>query len=123
MTDIIIQPPSTTEVIVGSPSPVVIGIGTGQGGARGAQGTQGVQGAQGTQGVQGTSGLDKVVSYTHIQGSASNVWYVTHNLGFYPNITVVDSGGTIYEGEIDYVSINSVTLTFSAAFSGKAYLS
>lgn len=120
MTEIIVQPPSQTEVIVGSPSPVIIGVGVGQGGARGPQGTQGPQGVQG---VQGTSGLEKIVAYTHIQGAASNTWYVTHNLGFYPNITVVDSGGTIYEGEIDYVSNNAVTLTFSAAFSGKAYLS
>lgn len=109
-----------TDIVVEVPAPIVIGVGAGQGGARGPQGTQGTQG---TQGVQGTSGLERVVSHTHNQNVASNTWYITHNLGFYPNITVVDSGGTIYEGEIDYVSNNAVTLTFSAAFSGKAYLS
>lgn len=112
-----------TDIVVEVPAPIVIGVGAGQGGARGAQGTQGAQGIQGSQGIPGTSGLEKVVSYTHTQGVVSNIWYITHNLGFYPNITVVDSGGTIYEGEIDYVSVNAVTLTFSAAFSGKAYLS
>lgn len=112
-----------TDIVVEVPAPIVIGVGAGQGGARGAQGVQGATGAQGVQGATGTSGLDKVVSYTHIQGVVSDTWYITHNLGFYPNITIVDSGGTIYEGEIDYVSANAVTLTFSAAFSGKAYLS
>jgi hypothetical protein len=63
------------------------------------------------------------VSYTHTQGSASNSWTITHGLGFYPNVTVVDSAGTIYEGEIAYTNTNSLTVSFSAAFSGKAYLS
>lgn len=117
MTEIIVQPPSRTEIIVGNPSPVVIGVGAGQGGARGAQGIQG------TQGTQGVSGLERPIAYQHIQGTASATWYITHNLDFYPNITVVDSSGTIYEGEINYVSTNAVELTFSAAFSGRAYLS
>jgi hypothetical protein len=121
---------SEGSIIVQQPSsgPIVIGIG--QGGARGAQGVQGTQGIQGqsiqgAQGIQGTAGNTVVgaISYTHVQNAVSSSWYITHNLGFYPNITVVDSGGTIYEGEIDYVSENAVTLTFSAAFSGKAYLS
>jgi hypothetical protein len=48
---------------------------------------------------------------------------INHNLGFKPNVTVVDSAGTIYEGEITYTNPNSLTVSFSAAFSGKAYLS
>ena len=63
------------------------------------------------------------VSYNHTQGSASDTWVINHNLGFKPNVTVVDSAGTIYEGEITYTNTNSLTVSFSAAFSGKAYLS
>jgi len=44
-------------------------------------------------------------------------------LGFIPNITVVDSGGTVVEGSYNYPNANTVVLTFSSAFSGKAYLS
>jgi hypothetical protein len=63
------------------------------------------------------------VSYEHTQGSVSNSWIINHNLGFKPNVTVVDSAGTIYEGEITYTNTNSLTVNFSSAFSGMAYLS
>ena len=92
---------------------------SGVGGAvTGAQGTQGTQGTQGIQGTRGISG-----AYEHTQGSVSNTWVINHNLGFKPNVTVVDSAGTIYEGEISYTNTVSLTVTFSSAFSGKAYLS
>lgn len=109
----------------------------GQGGPKGTQGvqgpqgpagsgTQGATGTQGTQGIQGSAGLGASVenfSYTHNQGSASDTWNITHNLNFYPNVTVQDSGGTIVEGEINYTTRNTLIVTFSSAFSGKAYLS
>jgi hypothetical protein len=63
------------------------------------------------------------VAYTHIQGVASNSWAITHSLAFYPNVTVQDSSGNIVEGEIAYTNANSLTVSFSSAFSGKAYLS
>jgi hypothetical protein len=118
---------------------------TGGGGAvTGAQGTQGVRGPQGTTGLQGASGIagaavdntDDVpegttnkyftisrVSYEHMQGSASNSWTITHNLGFKPNVTVIDSAGNIVEGEIAYTNTNSLTVSFQSAFSGTAYIS
>ena len=76
----------------------------------------------------GTSGaVTEVVvpdlAYAHTQGTASATWTIVHNLDFFPNVTVVDSGGTIVEGEIAYTNRNQVVLTFSASFSGKAYLS
>jgi hypothetical protein len=118
---------------------------TGGGGAvTGAQGTQGVRGPQGTTGLQGATGIagaavdntDDVpegttnkyftisrVSYEHMQGSASNSWTITHNLGFKPNVTVIDSAGNIVEGEIAYTNTNSLTVSFQSAFSGTAYIS
>ena len=67
--------------------------------------------------------LPKATSYVHTQSLVSDTWVVNHNLDFYPNVTVVDSGGNIYEGEIAYNSSNQITITFSLAFSGTAYLS
>ena len=125
---------------------------TGTQGATGSQGLQGSSGPQGVQGTDGggvtlqqlsdaiagvslasTDDLPEGatnkyftvgrVSYIHTQGVASNTWVINHNLGFYPNLTVQDSAGTIYEGEITYTNSNSLTVTFSSAFSGKAYLS
>lgn len=62
-------------------------------------------------------------SYVYNQGSPAATWVITHNLGIRPNVTIEDSAGTTVEGEIVYDSINQLTLTFSAAFSGVAYLS
>ena len=112
-------------------------------GTQGVQGTTGTgtQGTQGTAGLQGISGaaLDNTddltegttnkyftvgrVSYDHMQGAASSSWSITHNLGFKPNVTVIDSAGNIVEGEIAYTNSNSLTVSFQSAFSGNAYLS
>ena len=60
--------------------------------------------------------------YIHTQGSAATAWTVTHTLGGHPSVTVVDSTGTVVIGGVQYDSETQVTLTFSAAFSGSAYL-
>lgn len=61
--------------------------------------------------------------YVHTQTASSDSWVINHNLGFYPNVTVIDSAGTTVIGEVNYDSTNKLTIKFSASFSGKAYLS
>ena len=56
------------------------------------------------------------------QGTASATWVITHGLGGKPQVTIVDSADTHVFGEVQYNSNTQVTVTFSAAFSGKAYL-
>ena len=63
------------------------------------------------------------VSYVHTQGVSSSSWVIHHNLHFYPNVTVQDSAGNIVEGEITYTNSDSLTVSFSTAFSGEAYIS
>jgi hypothetical protein len=63
------------------------------------------------------------LGYVHIQSVPSSVWNVTHGLGFTPNITVVDTAGTVVEGSYNYPNSSTVVLTFIGAFSGRAYLS
>ena len=63
------------------------------------------------------------LGYVHIQENASATWSITHGLGFVPNITVVDTAGTVVEGSYNYPNSNTVVLTFIGAFSGRAYLS
>jgi hypothetical protein len=60
-------------------------------------------------------------TFTYDQGVASTIWNVTHNLNKFPSATIVDSGGSVVEGCVDYIDKNNVTLTFSAAFTGKAH--
>jgi hypothetical protein len=59
--------------------------------------------------------------YVHTQTSPSLNWTITHNLNKYPSVTIVDSAGTVVEGDIAYSNTNAVVVTFSSTFSGKAY--
>lgn len=81
--------------------------------------TPGPTGPAGPAGPAGASGG----FLTFTQNSAASTWNITHSLGYYPAVTVVDSAGTVVEGTTSYPSITSVTLTFSSPFSGYAYLS
>jgi len=61
-------------------------------------------------------------NYVFIQSTPSATWTITHNLGKFPSVSVVDSANTVVYGNIDYINENSLTITFSAAFGGKAYM-
>ena len=61
-------------------------------------------------------------SYIHNQIASTHVWEIEHNLNKFPSVSIVDSAGTLVVGEIYYVDINHVRISFSSAFSGKAYL-
>jgi Repeat of unknown function (DUF5907) len=66
----------------------------------------------------------KMIAYRHVQATAATTWSITHNLSFRPNVAAVDSTGReIVPGAVDYPSAAAVTLTFSAAVGGEAYLS
>jgi hypothetical protein len=84
-----------------------------------APGPQGPVGAAGTQ----ADDIPALVSYAHVQSSSSTTWTVPHNLNFYPNVTVYNSFGDMVEGSVDHPNVASLTITFSSAISGKAYLS
>ena len=60
--------------------------------------------------------------YVFDQQAASATWVITHNLGGRPSVTIVDSADTHVFGEVQYNSDTQITVMFSAAFSGKAYL-
>lgn len=66
---------------------------------------------------------NQTISYSHNQNAVSYNWVITHNLGFYPNVVVTDSAGTVVEGDISYQSLNQLTVTLAQAISGNAYLS
>lgn len=60
--------------------------------------------------------------YVHTQGTPSTTWTITHPLGGYPSVSVVDSAKTVVFGEVTYLSTTQVVVNFSTAFSGYAYL-
>ena len=61
-------------------------------------------------------------SYVHVQSQAAKVWVVKHDLDKMPSVVVKDSAGNTVIGESEYVDKNTVILSFSGAFSGKAFL-
>jgi hypothetical protein len=60
-----------------------------------------------------------------VTGPVNGVYAVslTHNLGFFPNVTTKDSSGETVETGLDYINTNTVRLTMAQPFSGTAYLS
>lgn len=60
--------------------------------------------------------------YLHDQQVASATWTITHNLGKFASINIVDTANEEVIGDVAYNSINQITVTFSAPVSGKAYI-
>lgn len=60
--------------------------------------------------------------HVHTQATPATSWVITHALGGYPSVSVVDSAKTVVYGEITYISTSQIVVNFSSAFSGSAYL-
>jgi microcystin-dependent protein len=75
-------------------------------------------GPAGPAGPQGPPGQ----SYVFTQATPSTTWSIAHNLGVFPSVSVVDTGGTELLASVQYVDANNITVTFGGATSGKAYL-
>ena len=66
--------------------------------------------------------LNDDANFVFTQGTPSATWNITHNLGKFPSVSVVDTADQLMYGDTEYINENSLTITFSAPFSGKAYL-
>jgi hypothetical protein len=71
-------------------------------------------GPQGPQGPQGFIGLPSATFYTFVQGVASAVWTITHNLNGYPTAEVIDSAGTNVIGDFSWPNVNTLVITLLA---------
>lgn len=58
----------------------------------------------------------------HNQLSASDSWSIEHNFNYYPTVTVVDSGGNVVVGDVQYVDMHHIHISFKSPFTGKAIL-
>ena len=65
------------------------------------------------------------VKYVHSQSTVSNDWTITHNLGYFPNVTILDNENPprIVEADILYLNTSSVRIIMNTSMSGTAYLS
>ena len=60
--------------------------------------------------------------HTYRQMTPSQLWRIVHNLNKFPSVMIVDSAKSSIIGEVQYLDSNSLIVSFSAAFSGEAYL-
>lgn len=74
--------------------------------------------------LEKTKGITELVdkNYIHEQIQAANIWIVQHNLNKYPAVSVVDTGKNEIVGDIKHIDKNNLTINFSHAFSGMAFL-
>jgi cytoskeletal protein RodZ len=83
-------------------------------------GPQGPAGPTGATGADGSGSANTTV--VHDQASANATWTMTHNLGRYPAIDIIDSAGNHVIGDIKHNSVNQAVATFDNAFAGKAII-
>ena len=57
-----------------------------------------------------------------VQSTPALVWTINHNLNKYPSVSVVNINNVLMYGDITYIDENNLQITFSAEFSGKAYM-
>ena len=57
-----------------------------------------------------------------VEAPASDTWVIDHNMNKYPTVTTIDSNGCEVFGDVRYVSLSRVEISFGASFSGKAIL-
>lgn len=61
--------------------------------------------------------------YVHTQNSTASIWYVQHNLGKFPSVTVtLPDNTTVAEGNVVYIDANKLEIHLSSATTGTAYI-
>jgi hypothetical protein len=79
--------------------------------------------------LPGVPAQQQVLAYKHTQNASSTTWTIVHNLNFYPNVTVFDSSGSIWqegtqtEGNVVHIDNKHLTIHFSVPLAGTAILS
>lgn len=86
-------------------------------------GIAGPPGPAGPAGPQGPPGAGSSGNLTYPVAVPATTWTVPHTLGFFPNVTTIDSAGDEIEGTVTYPDILTVTIVFNSAVSGVVYLS
>lgn len=66
------------------------------------------------------SGGDKNFVFT--QNVSSATWTIQHNLNKFPSVTSVNINDFQMYGEVEFIDLNNLTITFTGASSGKAYI-
>ena len=57
--------------------------------------------------------------YEELVNMPSTTWEITHNLNKYPSVTIINNDMQEVIGDVKYTDLNTLTISFSAEFSGK----
>jgi hypothetical protein len=68
------------------------------------------------------AGSAGVTGYEYTATEPATVWDIVHNLNRYCSVTAIDTTLRPIVGDVQYLSLNELTITFSAAVGGSAYL-
>lgn len=95
----------TTPVIAGPPGPP------------GEDGEDGAQGPPGPPGPPGGAGVELTYNFA----SPSDEWVINHNLNTYAlNVTTSDTNGDEFQGNVQYVDANTITVSHYYPMAGEA---
>ena len=72
--------------------------------------------------VSASKSSNNIKQVTYSQQVSVQEWNIVHNLGLYPEVTVIDESGSKVFCDIYYESLNNVKLIFETSFSGIAAL-
>jgi len=61
-------------------------------------------------------------NFVYTQAVAASIWNVQHDLDKFPSVSIVNDDNTQVFGSVEYVDNNNLIITFTAPFSGKAYM-
>ena len=56
------------------------------------------------------------------QAVASSTWTIQHNLNKFPSVTSVNINDFEMFGEVEFIDLNNLTITFTGASSGRAFI-
>jgi len=71
--------------------------------------------------ISGSADKNKIFDDYFEQAQAANPWVITHGLGKFPSVTVVNRNNIEVQAKVTHNNDNQVTITFSGATAGKAY--
>lgn len=136
-TDVIADESGETATLVVTTEPVVqtVQISQGLAGPAGPTGPEGPAGPAGATGPTGPAGSGGVTEFNGRTGNVSleesditavNTYSqefmiptasatVTHNLGCYPSVTIVNTSGDTIVGDVQYLDSNTVLISFTGA--------
>lgn len=60
--------------------------------------------------------------FTFEQTEPATLWEVHHNLGRYPQVTVIDNDEDVCEAEVSYLDEYNLTIAFNQEMTGRAYM-